>query len=174
MGLDQYLHLNLPEGTVGDLTEIKFWEDGNWSDSSDQCREALTSQGYPYVSNYINISRTGAVSIEVAYWRKANAIHRWFVENCQDGKDECQLSNPIHPEQLALLSNLCQSVLDDPATAGEDLPTQSGFFFGGTVYDEWYFTNLKDTIQQINAALELATDPLWQGCPREFYYQSSW
>ena len=27
---------------------------------------------------------------EVAYWRKFNALHNWFVQNCQDGVDECQ------------------------------------------------------------------------------------
>jgi hypothetical protein len=24
----------------------------------------------------------------VGYWRKANAIHRWFVEHVQDGNDD--------------------------------------------------------------------------------------
>ena len=173
MGLDQYLYLTLPEGTIEDLTGIKFWEDSYWSESTDLCREALISRGLPRVNDYINISKAGAVRIEVAYWRKANAIHRWFVENCQDGKDECQLSDPISPEQLAFLSDLCQSVLDDPASASNRLPTQSGFFFGGTEYDEWYFKDLEETIKQINAALELATSPLWQGS-REFRYKSSW
>ena len=28
------------------------------------------------------------VTFRVAYWRKANAIHQWFVDNCQDGVDE--------------------------------------------------------------------------------------
>ena len=27
---------------------------------------------------------------EVAYWLKANHIHNWFVQNLQDGVDECQ------------------------------------------------------------------------------------
>ena len=26
---------------------------------------------------------------EVGYWRKANAIHGWFVRNVQNGKDDC-------------------------------------------------------------------------------------
>ena len=26
---------------------------------------------------------------EVAYWRKANAIHKWFVDNVQGGEDDC-------------------------------------------------------------------------------------
>lgn len=27
---------------------------------------------------------------ELAYWRKANAIHKWFVDNVQKGKDNCK------------------------------------------------------------------------------------
>ena len=30
------------------------------------------------------------VTIGVGYWRKANQIHKWFVDNCQNGRDECQ------------------------------------------------------------------------------------
>ena len=26
---------------------------------------------------------------EVGYWRKANQIHKWFVDNVQDGVDDC-------------------------------------------------------------------------------------
>jgi hypothetical protein len=26
----------------------------------------------------------------VGYWRKANAIHGWFINNVADGVDECQ------------------------------------------------------------------------------------
>ena len=27
---------------------------------------------------------------EAGYWRKANAIHGWFVDNVQDGMDDCK------------------------------------------------------------------------------------
>jgi hypothetical protein len=27
---------------------------------------------------------------EVMYWRKANQIHKWFVDNVQDGVDDCK------------------------------------------------------------------------------------
>ena len=26
---------------------------------------------------------------QIASWRKANAIHKWFVDNVQDGVDDC-------------------------------------------------------------------------------------
>ena len=30
---------------------------------------------------------------EAAYWRKANQIHNWFVENIQDGEDDCSCTS---------------------------------------------------------------------------------
>ena len=30
-----------------------------------------------------------AVTVELGYWRKANHIHKWFVDNVQNGVDNC-------------------------------------------------------------------------------------
>ena len=30
-----------------------------------------------------------AVEFRLAYWRKANQVHAWFVEQVQGGKDDC-------------------------------------------------------------------------------------
>ena len=57
----------------------------------------------------------------------------------------------------------------DPSVAMELLPTTSGFFFGGTDYDEYYVNNIKDTIDIITTALE-TTDFETQ----MIYYVSSW
>lgn len=103
----------------------------------------------------------------VGYWRKANAIHNWFVENVQGGKDECQRSY-VTKEQLLDLKATCQSVLDNHELAGELLPPTSGFFFGTTDLDEWYFDSLRETIEIVDRALEDIKDG------SEIYYQSSW
>ena len=29
------------------------------------------------------------IIFRVAYWRKANAIHQWFVQHVQNGQDDC-------------------------------------------------------------------------------------
>jgi len=104
------------------------------------------------------------VSIEAMGWRKANAIHGWFVENCQDGKDECQESY-VSREKLQELVELCQEALDNPDA--EVLEPTAGFFFGSYEKDEWYYQDLKDTIEGIEKALELPQS-------FEFYYQASW
>lgn len=48
---------------------------------------------------------------ERIYWRKCNAIHRWFVENTQYGRDECQPS-VVTPRQLRVLQQICKEVLE--------------------------------------------------------------
>jgi hypothetical protein len=106
------------------------------------------------------------ITIDVGYWRKANAIHAWFVRNVQDGVDECQTSQ-VSREHLQTLRDLCQRVLDFRHLANELLPTQSGFFFGSTDYDESFIEDLKSTIEIIDRALALPTS--WT-----FEYHASW
>lgn len=108
------------------------------------------------------------VSVTVGYWRKDNHIHNWFVKNCQDGVDECQISYVSH-EKLVELKETCQKVLKDKSKAEELLPTKSGFFFGGTEYDEYYFNSLEETIRLLDSILNNKKFNDWS-----FYYQASW
>lgn len=89
-----------------------------------------------------------SVSIELMYWRKANAIHNWFVKNVQDGRDECQRSDVSYDDLLALQRSV-NTVIEagNKEVAHSVLPTTSGFFFGPTDYDEWYWDELKRTKQ---------------------------
>lgn len=102
---------------------------------------------------------------EVGYWRKANAIHLWFVENVQGGTDECQ-EVYVSNENLKELLELCQTVQDNPELGPELLPATSGFFFGSTEYDEGYLEDIKYTIKLLK--------PLVDDEYSDFYYQSSW
>jgi hypothetical protein len=106
------------------------------------------------------------VKVEVGYWRKANAIHKWFVDNVQNGVDDCKTYD-VSREQLRKLRDLCRDVLLHRDRAPEILSTKEGFFFGSTDYNDWYFTDLEHTIQIIDRALEL---------PDNWYleYSSSW
>ena len=47
---------------------------------------------------------------EVAYWRKANAIHNWFVKNIQDGNDDCK-DYTVSTYQLETLLDVIRTVL---------------------------------------------------------------
>jgi hypothetical protein len=138
------------------------------------------------------------VKVTVGYWRKANAIHAWFVRECQEGVDECQ-NTGISREQLTQLKTLCQEVItkskvaegdcydgtkwtkeggvetmtrkgkviQNPKVAHKLLPCQSGFFFGGTDYDECYLQDLEHTIKVVDNCLSLPD--CW-----DLSYQSSW
>lgn len=52
------------------------------------------------------------ISEEVGYWRKANQIHNWFVENVQDGVDDCCYHDEVTKEILEELLDVCKRVLD--------------------------------------------------------------
>lgn len=120
----------------------------------------------PNVDGVPDAYRVQAVEVEAAYWRKANHIHKWFVDNVQDGTDDCGVYD-VSRNDLNVLVDLCKQVLADKSKAEELLPTASGFFFGSTEYDEGYFNDLESTIKQIEKALSIL--PEWH-----FQYQSSW
>ena len=94
-----------------------------------------------------------SISFELKYWRKANAIHKWFVDNVQEGKDDCG-TYYVSKKKLSLLLETITNVIDNPKLANELLPTESGFFFGDMSYDEFYFQNLKDTKEMLEKLLE--------------------
>ncbi len=63
------------------------------------------------VVKHINLNKISYVIEDVAYWRKANAIHDWFVKNCQDGQDDCK-EYWVSREQLQELYDTCVLVRD--------------------------------------------------------------
>ena len=109
---------------------------------------------------------------EVGYWRKANHIHAWFVDNCQGGEDDCRYAD-VSVAQLKELIALCEQVLEkkDEAFSEEHLPTQEGFFFGGTEYGEYYYSELEDTIKMLTEAI---ADVDENDYSIDFIYHSSW
>jgi len=105
---------------------------------------------------------------ELAYWRKANHIHSWFVKNVQNNTDEC-IAHQVSEEQLEELLRVCKEVLKDHSKADELLPTQNGFFFGSTQYDEYYFGAIEETIETIGGILDN-----FDFKNEKLYYDSSW
>ena len=89
---------------------------------------------------------------EILYWRKANQIHHWFVQNVQNGVDDCR-EYDVSLDALQELRDLCNQVLADNDLAETLLPPQSGFFFGSTEIDEWYFDDLRHTVESLDQIL---------------------
>lgn len=106
---------------------------------------------------------------EIGYWRKANQIHKWFVDKVQDGIDDCDYHHEVTEKDLNELLDICREVLKNPNKATTLLPTQGGFFFGDTSYGERYLDDLQCTIEICENALA-TTDFNTQA----IYYISSW
>lgn len=143
-------------------------------------------------------ARVKEITEEIGYWRKANAIHNWFVQNVQEGEDDCK-DYYVSQEDLKKLADIVDKVLraselvkgkiengqslkngkfvpnmvdgkyiKDSTVAQELLPTQSGFFFGGQGYDQWYIQDLKNTKKILKEAIKCSKNGA------SIYYSSSW
>jgi hypothetical protein len=112
---------------------------------------------------------TAVLEVQVAYWRKANQIHKWFVDNVQDGVDDCH-RHAVSREELQELLDTCIKVKENRKAAADLLPTTEGFFFGSTEYDEHYFYDVDQTLHWAARMLE----DIKKGVPGDIYYQSNW
>jgi len=151
MGLDMYLTKR---------TYVK-----NWDHMTPEEKHKVTVKKGGKVRTDIKPERVSEIIEEVAYWRKANEIHNWFVKNVQKGQDDCR-EYYVSKEALESLLTLVEEVLAHPDKASEYLPTASGFFFGGTEYDEWYFEDLRYTSKALAKVLKDGDG--------SYYYSSSW
>ena len=109
------------------------------------------------------------ITCELGYWRKANAIHGWFVRNIQDGRDECQESY-VSADKLRSLQDACRAVLADHTKADMLLPPTAGFFFGSSDVDQYYIEDLEVTVKIIDSIFN--SNLLEKGW--DVYYQASW
>jgi hypothetical protein len=151
MGLDMYLEKR---------TDVRLW---NFQKEEEQFEVIVKKGGVTYPK--INPKNVTTIVEELGYWRKANAIHRWFVENVQNNVDNCG-EYFVPKSLLEKLLELCLAVKLNPEQADELLPTSSGFFFGGDEYDEWYFDKIEYTIEILKEALSDED--------ASYYYSSSW
>lgn len=121
----------------------------------------------------IDPSKISYVIENIGYWRKANQIHSWIVNNCADGEDSCQ-EIYMPKEKLQELHKLACFVLggkdhlNAEQIALKYLPPASGFFFGSTEVGDWYWEDIKHTINVLSEALQSDFDE------SSIYYQASW
>ena len=155
MGLDQYLDKEL---YVGEYDKI----DKTLVDTILKAIDVEDKSG-----NYKHCY----VSVPAIYWRKSNQIHKWFVDNCQDGNDNCKMAY-VGTEQLEnLLSTIKKQLKNKKKIVLE--PT-SGFFFGSTEIDEWYWKDLEQSVIEIERELKFVKDQAEKGRYWSFWYHSSW
>ena len=158
MGLDMYLTAERFVGSYSDPTK------------RDILIEALEGDHPPTRPND-NVT----ITLDVAYWRKANQIHNWFVERVQGGEDNCQ-THFVSLENLRELLTTCEGLLIKKSVvdAEEELPTASGFFFGSTEYGEDYWQDLEDTVAQLRPVIDWFDDDEKRRMHWDLQYRASW
>ena len=202
MGLDMYLHKTkrIGDATPEQLNAVNkyfyYLENGHGYSMKEWCEigieevdmklaELYKDEYIQRYSHWDTEKKYGWKTIfqQIASWRKANHIHKWFVDNVQDGEDDCGIYE-VTKERFEKLRCICKEVLaasklvpgkikngyryvngkeipvyedgkyiEDPSVARVLLPTQDGFFFGGTEYDQWYYQDVKDTVEIIEKVL---------------------
>ena len=177
MGLDMYVNIR-HKNTRSKLEAYKAWENKY---SYEEFQRLTEEQKEEYRNSEPEYDEN-MYGKELMYWRKANQIHNWFVQNCQGGVDDCG-RYAITVNDLMKLKELCEKILtmtekrkemrypsfsatekvevdilyltlEGVEYATEHLPSRSGFFFGSTEYDNGYVWDLENTIEQINDTLD--------------------
>lgn len=170
----------------------------NWEHTTPENRTKITIKKDGKDFPNLNPDLISNLIIEIGYWRKANAIHKWFVENVQDGNDDCKDAY-VSEEKLQELSKTIDKVLKasklikgkiqngttykdgklipimedgkyikDSTIAQKLLPTKEGFFFGSTDYNEFYINDLKKTKIILKDAIKYIKNGA------SIYYSSNW
>jgi hypothetical protein len=153
MGLDMY------------LTARKYVSGWQHSGGTKEISPFAAAAGFP-MDRLAEHSPHGYAEFCVGYWRKANAIHSWFVDHVQNGTDDCG-SYYVPRESLTELQAAVQEAYTDRSSTA--LEPVSGFFFGSQSKDRWYYQDLKYTNLLIDELLGDKRLDNW-----EFSYHSSW
>jgi len=170
----------------------------NWQHDKENSFEVTVTKDGNKV-DHINSGKINTVKEEAIYWRKANAIHNWFVNNVQDGIDDCG-THEVPFDDLKELLNICEHVLvllenketkviqewagyknggkfyrdlkvyEDCDVINELLPPTAGFFFGSDEIDEYYKEYVENTVNELKQLIS--------NRPEEdvvwYEYSSSW
>ena len=212
MGLDMYLNKypRYKDATADDFNMIENYLE--WKESNKNCtfEEWCGGDESKVRTDLIDFYKQkkytrhfdwdyDTIFTEIAYWRKANEIHNYFVEYVQHGVDDCGTYD-VSKKQLEDLLYKCKeveriSVLEKSKVVNgytfengkeipmyEDgevivnaeevaaiLPTQGGFFFGSTDYDKYYMEDIKYTIDILEKIFEETDFDTEAVC-----YHSSW
>ena len=120
MGLDQYLYatqhiVNYSHDPAGALLANKLIA----------TMAEATGVGIDRLAESNNIIE---VRYTAAYWRKANAVHRWFVTHVQEGNDDCGTYH-VGRETLEHLASVCDQLLTG-------VEVETGTIHVGTTYSQ--------------------------------------
>ncbi len=177
MGLDMYFYArkknqvaDWKEGDDDDYKAFSHWRANEGQQDKTNYPEDLKELGeYIYKINFKSsyINDAGYRCYQIGYFRKFNALHSYLC-GLDGGRDECQ-EIVVSKEALTKLLDILTAVKKDPSEADNLLPTQSGFFFGSVMYDDWYFSDIKDAIKMCKLFLKHLDFENY-----DLVYQASW
>ena len=188
MGLDMYLYKK---------TYVK-----NWNHTSPEFVNHITIKQGDEERKDIKPERISYITEEVGYWRKFNALHGWFVQNCGDGEDRCQEIHVSDDMMTNLLETLkkVQTILNKSELVtkvlvdwnGKDYEVQvydktdeveeifaptEGFFFGSGEIDKYFKEYVDETVELIESLLKESDEiynPVKGIYSGDFFYRASW
>lgn len=106
---------------------------------------------------------------EIGYFRKVNFLVKFFKKKGFDVPNQIPLV--IKREDAEELLSKCEEVLKDHSKGPELLPTMSGFFFGSTDYDDYYYDDVEAVRDYVKDELLPEFDTLKEG---EYIYFETW
>lgn len=198
MGLDMFLFKakRIDNATPEDVCKIERYL--NWLENGQKytliewCGINLDEVNLDLADKYAEIKRLDDLSDvtlreEVGYWRKANQIHNYFVEQVQGGEDDCGIYEVTKGNLEDLLVRCCavkvicdvphsekqedewEQPIQCPRVAEQLLPVCEGFFFGDYEYNQYYMSQIDETISIISKVL---TETDFEN--EMIMYRSSW
>lgn len=156
MGLDMFLRKT--KRTNHSLSELNTLDRYDLTPDNEDIKEFLPL--YESEFGYVSIFK------EVAYWRKFNALHNWFVTNVQIGIDDCGMYEVTRDHIIDLVDTLFLVIEEKDPT---DFMPVVGFFFGSTELDEYYWEQVENTRDKM---YRLLNDFDWEN--ERLFYCSSW
>ena len=166
----------------------------NWEHQKPEEKHTITIEGPK--KDLIKTERISHVEEDIMYWRKANAIHQFLLDGREDNCEEvgvptrrikelydiceriikeCPLEDGVVNNGQVLIngqwvpSTEMGKIMTNQELAAKLLPTTSGFFFGSTDYDQWYYDDIVRTHKVLG---ELMQEPKWDYA--DYVYNASW
>lgn len=171
MGLDMYLSVRKYVSQT-DWENIKAYKETGYDSIPNNPQYDLLAKEFGLEGMIDSNGHGGGhVSMTAIYWRKANAIHGWFVRNCAEGVDDCKPVYISRDHLEELYDAVCEVLAHrgDTTIAEEILPIETGFFFGAATYGDWYWEDLEYTRDTVRNLLDKSA-----GKRVDFEYVASW
>jgi len=163
MGLDMY------------LSEERYFSNYDHAEEKERARAHSVALAAGFDPALLDRNGSVTAAVNIAYWRKAHWLHEWFVNNIQNGEDNCG-SHSVELEHLKEILDGCRAIMVFRATASiadaEECMNDS--FPCQYPHGEWIWESVQDTIDQLQLIVDRAEREEGDGIWREYIYRSSW